>query len=273
MSQPAAAVGSGARLRLPGNPLRLAVSPGLWAGAGYLLGYQVVGWALFGIALTLSVTALALSVTLAGLPLLIGAAATLRGCANFERWRLRMVFPEPVRARYRRAARPGVMAQVGTRWKDPATWRDAAYLLALFVPLVIIGFAVLLVWLVLLAGITVPAWYWAPVQDFPGEGSHHGLPLGYFPHGPSRPGTAGIFVDTLPKALLVALACLVLVLLFNYVLMAAVRMHATVARALLRSPADPLAPAREMLSRPGPLRPLVTAPEDGLPAPRQRGEP
>jgi hypothetical protein len=272
VSQHAAAVDSGARPRLHGNPLRLAVSRGLWAGVGYLLGYQVVGWALFAIAVTVSATAVMLSVTLAGLPLLIAAAGTLRGCANFERWRLRMVFPGPVRGGYRRVTRPGIMAQVGTRWKDPATWRDIAYLIGLFVPLVVIGFAVLLVWLLLLAGITVPAWYWAPVQSYPGGGTHHGLPLGYFPNGPSQPGTVGIFVDTLPKALLAALACLVLLLLFNYVLMAVTRMHAAVARALLRRPADPLAPAREMLARPGPLPPLVTASEDGLPAP-PRGDP
>ena len=47
--------------------------------------------------------------------------------------------------------------------------------------------------------------------------------------------------------------CLVLFLAFNYVLVATARLHATVARALLHAPEDPLREAKEVLSRPGPL--------------------
>jgi hypothetical protein len=65
-------------------------------------------------------------------------------------------------------------------------------------------------------------------------------------------------VDTLPKALLLAAVCLVLFLLFNYVLVATARAHAVVAAALLRAPADPLAEAKAVLAHPGPIPPLAT---------------
>jgi hypothetical protein len=43
-----------------------------------------------------------------------------------------------------------------------------AYLIGVFVPVFTLGFAVLAVWLVLLAGITLPAWYWAPWKSING---------------------------------------------------------------------------------------------------------
>ena len=65
-----------------------------------------------------------------------------------------------------------------------------------------------------------------------------------------------MFVNTLPKALLAAAVFLVLFLLFNYVLVGAARVHTRIASALLRAPADPLAEAKDVLARPGPLGPL-----------------
>ncbi len=61
--------------------------------------------------------------------------------------------------------------------------------------------AVIVVWLVLLAGVTLPAWYWAPPETFNNGQSAHGVQLGYFPNGPHGPGAWGLFVDTMPKAL------------------------------------------------------------------------
>jgi Putative sensor len=256
---PAGGPASTTRLRACRNPLRLATSGGLWAGAWFLLAYLLAAWLLFSAVLTAVTTATALAVTLAGLPLLVASTWVIRGCANAERARLRTVFTEPVRGRYRAAAGRGIVAQLRTRWTDPATWRDIAYLLGMFAPLMIMDTAVLTVWLVLLAGITLPAWYWAPEQTYPG-GSHHGVQLGYFPSGPHGPGAAGLYVDTLPKAFAAAAAFAVAWLLFNYVLVAVARAHAVVARALLRPPPDPLAEARQMLSRPGPLPPLLATP-------------
>jgi hypothetical protein len=47
-------------------------------------------------------------------------------------------------------------------------------------------------------------------------------------------------------------------LIFNYVIVATGRAHARMARALLRPPADPLAAARGVLAGPRPLGPLTT---------------
>ena len=80
----------------------------------------------------------------------------------------------------------------------------------MFVPLVVLGCLVLAVWLTLAAGVTLPLWYWAPFDHFPHGLTVHGVQLGYFPNGPSGHGAVGVYVDTLPKALLTAVVCLVL---------------------------------------------------------------
>jgi Putative sensor len=253
---PGAARG-GPGLRLRRNPLRLLVSAGLWSAAWYLLSYLAVGSVLFTVGFTAAVVAAALTITLAGLPLLVAAAGVLRGCANVERGRLRFVVARPVRGGYRPVTEPGIMAQVRTRWRDAATWRDVAYIIGLWAPLFALDLAVMAVWLVFLAGITMPLWYWSVPQTFPGGIQAHGLQFGYFPHGPDGQGAYGLFVDTLPKALLGAAICAVLFLIFNYVVVATARAHSAAARALLRPPADPLAGARDVLARPGPLRPQM----------------
>jgi hypothetical protein len=255
---------SDTRLRLYRNPLRQLLSASTWLAAGYLAVYVfITGWVLFGVALATSVAAAGLAITLAGIPLLVAAAAVLRGCANVERGRLRRMLPEPVRGSYQQPARPGLMAEVRTRWHDRATWRDVAYLIGLWLPLFILDTIVFSIWLTLLAGITLPIWYWAPVQHYPHGVTVHGVQFGYFPNGPSGPGHWGVYVDTLPKALLAAAVCLVLFLLCNYVLVLTGRAHVRIARSLLRAPADPLAEAKEVLARPGPLGPLTRQPANG----------
>jgi len=240
------------RLRLYRNPLRQTWSASTWRAAWYLLAYQLAGWVLFTAAVTAASTAAVLAVTLARVPLLLAAARVIRGCANAERGRLRAVLGEPVEARYRDAAGPGMMTRARNSWTDPATWRDVAYLAGMFVPLEALGSLVLGVWLTLAAGVTLPLWYWAPFQHYPHGVTVHGVQLGYFPHGPSGPGAVGLYIDTLPKALLTSAACLALFALFSYALVLAARMHASVARALLRPPRDPLAQAKDPLRRPRP---------------------
>lgn len=225
----------------------------LWAAAWYLLEYQVLGWALFAVAFgALAVTAV-LAVTLAGLPLLVATAAMIRGCANVERARAGRFLGEPVRGRYRTVTETGLIAQVKARWKDPATWRDIAYLVGVFIPLITLDTVVLVIWLVLLAGVTLPIWYRALSQTFGNGVTAHGVQLGYFPNGPHGHPGYGVYVDTLPKALLAAVVFLILFVLFSGVLRVTARAHAIVARALLTAPSDPLAQAKEVLTRPGPL--------------------
>jgi hypothetical protein len=244
-------------LRLRRDPLRLALSHQLRACLWYLLAYQVLGWVLAAVALAVAIAGTVFSFTLLGLPVLIAAAAVLRWCAGVERARLRTVDTEPIAGRYREAAAPGVLAAVAARWKDPATWRDLAFLFGLFVPLVTLEFAVLTVWLVFLVGITLPAWYWAPWQSIHGT-NFHGYELGVFPNGPHAHPAYGFYIDTLPKALIAAAIFLVLFLLFNYVVVATARLHAATVRAVLGAPTDPLDEAKGVLRRSGPLSGFMT---------------
>jgi hypothetical protein len=246
------------RLRLSGHPLRRTWWATTWRAGRYLLAYQVTGWLLFSAALTAATMAAALSVTLAGIPLLVAAAGVVHGCAAAERSRLGRVLGEPVAHRYREPDQtpPGLIARARAHWHDTATWRELAYLAGLFVPLLVLGCVVLAVWLTLAAGVTLPLWYWAPFNHFAHGVTVHGVQLGYFPNGPSGHGAWGVYVDTLPKALLTALVCVLLLVPFTYVVVLAARTHAAVALTLLRPPEDPLAAAKDMLRRPGPLSPL-----------------
>ncbi|HEY3734763.1 MAG TPA: sensor domain-containing protein [Streptosporangiaceae bacterium] len=262
------------RLPLHPNPVRLAGSASPWRAAWYLAGYVfVTGWLLFAVAFTATVTAASLLITMAGIPLLAAAAGVVRGCANVERARLRQVLPDPVRGGYREVAEPGIAAQAKTRWRDRATWRDVSYLTGLWVPLLALDTLVLTVWLTLLAGITLPVWYWAPRGNagigYVNGPRPNGIALGYFPHGAHGPGSKGLYVDTLPKALLAAAIFLVLFLAFSYILVLTARAHARIARSLLRAPVDPLAEAKEVLNRPGPLGSLTDHPTTGAPRPAQ----
>lgn len=234
------------------NPVRLAFSRAPWASGWYLLGYLFTGTALCAVVLSVATVGVTLGITLAGLPVLIGAATVIRRCADAERGRLRLVSREPVRARYREPGAAGVLTSLRTRWTDRATWRDIAYLVGMYLPLAVLDTVVVAIWLTLLAGITLPAWYWAPWQSIHGV-NYHGYQLGYFPNGPHGHPGWGLYVDSLPKALLTALVCLVAFLLFNYVVVATARAHALVARGLLSEPADPLEEAKEVLRSPGPL--------------------
>jgi Putative sensor len=247
------------RLSLRRNPVSLLLSPAPWAAAWYLFSYLLAGSVLFAVVLTATTTAAVLCVTLLGLPLLVAAAAVVRGCAAVERGRLRVVCREQVRGGYRPVTQPGLIGELRSRWTDPALWRDLAYLLAMYPLLLALDATAVAIWLLVLAGITLPAWYRLPHQAIAigvnggSAGSAHGVELGYFPAGPNGRLAWGMHVDTLPKALLVAGACLVLFLLFNYALVAAARLHASIARGLLRAPEDPLQEAKEVLGRPGPL--------------------
>src|SRR5258707_5001546 len=101
-------------LRLYLNPLRQAASASTWPATWYLLSYLFVGRVPFGAVVTPRIAAITLAITLAGLPLLIAAAAVIRGCAAAERWRLATGFPRRVPGGNRALPRPGLMARVGT---------------------------------------------------------------------------------------------------------------------------------------------------------------
>jgi hypothetical protein len=260
-AQPAAVRGVG-ELRLNVNPLRLVFAGGLWRAAGYLISYLVVSWVLVSVALSAATVAAVLALTLLAAPVLIAAAQAVHWCAGVERAMLRQVQDEPVVASYPEPAADSLRARAKAAWTGAATWRELGYLAGLWMPLYVLDTIVLSIWLSLLAGVTLPAWYWAPRGSemagyVHGSQLQHGVPIGYFPHGVTGPGAIGLFVDSLPRALLAAAIFAVLFALFSYVLVATARMHARVARALLRPPVDPLEEARDVITGPGPLGQLI----------------
>lgn len=258
------------RLQLRRNPIGLAFSSSPWRSARYLASYMMVSTVLFVVALTTSTIALGLGITVAALPLLVAAAAVIRGCADVERSMLRQVFSGRVRARYPVPQGQGLWRQARARWGEGTTWRDLGCLVGLWPALFTLATAVVVVWATLLAGITMPVWYWAIRDSCLGScqaTGARGVLLGYFPHGAHGPGSSGLYVHTLPTALLAAAGFAVLFLLFNYVLVATGRLHGQAVRAVLRRPADPLAPAMSVLAGQGPLGPLVIADHPRLSGP------
>jgi hypothetical protein len=246
----------GDRLRLPANPLRLLFAADLWRAVGFLFTQLLVTGFLFAAAVTASVVAAVMSITFIGAPLLIAAATVVHGCAAVQRWLLKPISAGPP------PSGGGEQQQVTGFWPRARaawggrTWREAALVIGLWVPLYVLDYAVLMVWLVLLAGVALPAWYWTPNHSCVGycvTNAVHGVEFGYFPHGPLGPGATGFYVDNLPKALAAAAGFLILFLLYNYVVVLVARLHTRIVKAVLRPPADPLAEAKKVLAGPGPL--------------------
>ncbi|MEW1719153.1 sensor domain-containing protein [Streptomyces sp. NPDC093109] len=212
-------------------PLELLRSSRPWTSTVYLASYLLIGPLLFAFTTAVVVVCFALSLLVFGVPLLIGSAAVVRGCAHIERARTGLI-AEAVKADHRRVTEPGILNAVTTRWTDPAVLRDLAYLTVLFVPLLLLDALALGLWLTNLAVVLVPAWYWAVPE---------GGALGF------------IGVDDLPTALVATVVACALVPLSCYAVAGAARLHSTVARTVLGRPADPLAEARRVLASPGPL--------------------
>ncbi len=242
-------------LRLYANPLRLLFSASLWRSVAFLLSYLLVGVALFAVSLTASITSAALAFTIVAVPLLIAAAWAVHGCAWVQRGLLRLAFSEPVVAGYERPGKPGLIARAMAAWRSRATWREIGYLAGLLVPLFTLDVIVFSVWASFGAAMSLPFWYSRPFNEVHGH-RFYGVEVGYFPGGPHAAGGYGLFVNTLPKALLAAAVFAVLFLLFGDVVVITARLHARIARAVLRQPADPLAEAKTVLSASGPLGPL-----------------
>jgi len=253
------------RLQLRVNPVRLLFSAGPWLAAGYLLTYLLVSWVLFAVVVTAMALTAVLAITVALVPVLIATAAAIRGCAEVERFTLRQVFRQPVRGSYPAPAGPGLWRRARQAWTGGATWRDIGYLTGLWVPLYALDAIVIAVWATALGGITLPLWYRHAADVCIGDcGATHvpGVQIGHFPNGPHGAHASGLWIyDSVGTALLVAAACLIAFLLLNYLLVTTARLHAHVARAVLRGASDPLEPVRAVLGEPGPLGPLVRPPD------------
>lgn len=212
--------------------LRLLLSASPWRSTAYLISYLVAGPALFAVTVTAVVVSCVLCVTWLGVPLLVAAAGVVRGCATMERLRTGIV-AEPVVGTYQVVTESGLFSQIRTRWRDHTTRRDCAYLVVMFVPLMVLDLVVLVLWLSFLCLAATPLWYWA--------GPDLGHTIFY------------IRIDSLGSALAAAVLGLVLTLFGAHLVTWTARLHAHVARSLLGPWTDPLAEAKRMLAAPGPL--------------------
>ncbi|HEX5741084.1 MAG TPA: sensor domain-containing protein, partial [Pilimelia sp.] len=227
------------------------VTAAQWRATGYLASYLVAGPVLAAGALTMVAASVVLGFFTLGLPLLVGTALVLRGCAEAERHRIRLVAPRVVGG-YEAVTERCAWARATHRWTDPALGRDLLYLVLLFPVLLALDAVAVALWATVLAGVALPAWYWAVTQRWDNGVSAQGIQIGYLPSGPHSDGF-GVWIGDLPSALLAALAFLVLAVPVGWLVRAVSTAHARAARALLRAPTDPLAAAKLVLARPGPL--------------------
>lgn len=239
------------RLRAYRNPLRMLFSAGVWASAWYLLSSMVLSLALFCVVTSIAVTSAALVVVWAGLPLLVGTGYFIRGCVVMERGRARAVVPEGLPALPPVETAEGFFPTLKAVWRDRVTKRGLAHFTLLALPLFVLDTVVWTIWVVFLAGVTVPVWYRYIPRSF--NGRHwHGLEYGYFPNGPHGKDSIGFWIGSDLSATVAAVAALVLLLAWNYVLVATARIHVNATRSMILQ-RDPLAPARRVLETPGPL--------------------
>ncbi|OLR91942.1 sensor domain-containing protein [Actinokineospora bangkokensis] len=239
--------------RLGGAPLRLLLTPAPWAATAYLVSYLVVGPALFAFLVAVLLLALVANITWLGLPVAVGAAGLVRGCANVERLRARGITGVVVVGGYAAVTGSGVIAQARLRWSDPATHRDLVLLVLLFPVLLVLDTAALVLWVSVLGLITLPAWFWAIPQTWPNGETGHGLMIGSFPDGPAA-GGVGLWIGDVGTALLVAAGAVVVAVLIGAPAVTAIaRLHVWAVARLLGPGVDPLAPVRAVLDAPGPL--------------------
>jgi hypothetical protein len=217
----------------------------------YLASYLPIGTACCVVTVVVLATAMVLNITWLGVPLLLGAMEIVRGCARLERSRGRLL-GHPVAESYRATGGGGLVRQVRARLADPATRRDCGYLSLLYPPLLVLDVVALAIWLVCLAGVALPLWYWAIPNQWHDGPTEYGALIGYLPDGPHGRGF-GVWIGSLPSALAASGVFLLVAPLAGALVVAAARVHAAAARALLGPATDPLAAARRVLDQRGPL--------------------
>jgi signal transduction histidine kinase len=194
------------------------LSPRTWGATGYLMATYVVGLFWFAFIVIAVSVGVALSLLWVGIPILVLAAICWKGGARAERAFIRVALGERIPDPYRPIGPGGFLRRWRARAADPATWRDALYLV-LLCPLGAVWFTlVTALWALPLALISVPTWYSA----VPGG-------VGLF-------GTADhrlVRVDTLPEALLAAAVGLVAVLAVPPLIRRVAAAHLAIARRLL----------------------------------------
>jgi hypothetical protein len=252
MSTPAYGPTTWRRLRMYRSPVRMLFSAGVWASVWYLFSYLVIGSVLFSVIIAAASASIGLSILWAGLVLLMGVGFFVRGCVYLERGRARAVVPEGLPPVEPLRPAEGFFGTLSAIW-DRTAWRGVAYFLGLYVPLFVLDLVTVVLWLVFLGLVSLPIWYRYPPQTFDDGTTAHGVAFGYFPHGPHGAGSWGFWVGSTGSAAVAAAVGLVLLLAWNYVLVAVARTHVNAVRMVVSDLRDPLAEARHILEVPGPL--------------------
>ena len=176
------------------------------------LGYALLGFPLAAIGFVYVMLAApfgALSLTLLGLPVLATLVLGARGWGAMHRKLARAAFgirigePAPMRRR------PGLVGWIRTGLGDSTGWRAMAYLFVKLPVAVLATALTVAFWGYGLAATTYPVWYRLVPASIDGQGRPH-----------AGAGIGNLFLDTWPRAFLVSLAGVVVLLLAPWVVRA-----------------------------------------------------
>ncbi|WP_432995264.1 sensor histidine kinase [Dactylosporangium sp. CA-233914] len=200
-------------LRLP--PWRLLTSGWPWRALAYQLSGVICAAVALAAATLLAATGVVLSPTLVGVPVLIALALLGLPVAAVERRRLLLVDREPLASPHGVPQRAGLRGWLGTRLREPATWRELAYtlLVAVLLPveLLVTVYAVVSPLLLVAA--------WPLLVNSPPDATIQGYP--------------GWVIATEPQAWAALPIGLMVAVVAVYLLLAITGLHATLARTLL----------------------------------------
>ena len=237
VEQAAGTPGGGGIWRVLAAPLQLRT----WTATIYLLASMFVGLAWFVILSVGLALGAGLLIVWVGVLVLALTLLAWRGGAWLERRWVRAMLGVPIPEPYRPLPAGSLWQRARVLAGDPATWKDLAYLVLLF-PLGMVWFVVTTtLWTFALGLLTAPLWYWTP--------SEGGLAL--LVNGER----SYLVIDTLPEALLAAVAGAVLVVAAAWAVRGMAAAQGALALALL-GPSDSQLRAMLGVHVPDPYRPL-----------------
>ncbi len=167
--------------RILGVVARAPFAARTWRDTAYLVLGVLTAAVSFAILLSAGIVGGLMALTILGLPVLLGCFWLVRLVAHAERRRAILVLGAPIEARYRRPARPGVLARLGAAVRDRQTWKDLTWLL-IAVPLSFsTGVAIVSVWLYGFWSASLLAWWWAAPNVANEVGIQQALPVESWP--------------------------------------------------------------------------------------------
>jgi signal transduction histidine kinase len=109
------------------RPLGFLASSWPWRSVAYLLSGVLLGAATLAALLLLVIGGVLTIVLLVGLLPLLALSLSGIVVGRFERWRTRLVDQDPMPDPHRRPPGPGLWSWLGTRLREPASWREFGY--------------------------------------------------------------------------------------------------------------------------------------------------